>query len=176
MIHNSSVNFKLIHFLLWIKEPIKVRISSAQVEIHQILAKVFLQILHQSSVSWDINTLYVFYTEILYPFNKRSLQSTNLVKFHVSSRKSEILHFDPNHIRCQLKKYRRVISHDTNEWGIWWIFALPIKSLKISFRWALFVQSIQSLSYKNIDQLSFMVRNSDANGSKNSMRNWVNVH
>ena len=39
MKHNSSVNFKLIHFLLWKKNPIKVPIltlSSALVKIYQI--------------------------------------------------------------------------------------------------------------------------------------------
>ena len=34
--------------------------------------------------------------------------------------------------------------------------------LKISFRWALFVQSIEGLSYKNAEELSFMTLNSDA--------------
>ena len=64
-----------------------------------------------------------------------------------------------------------------------WIFTQALKSLKISFRWALFVQSIQGLSYKNTEELSFMTLNSDANfnkprpcGSKNDMRNWVNFH
>ena len=33
---------------------------------------------------------------------------------------------------------------------------------KISFRWALFVQSIQGLSYENIEELSFRTLNSDA--------------
>ena len=28
-------------------------------------------------------------------------------------------------------------------WGIWWILIEPLKCLKISFQWALFVQSIQ---------------------------------
>ena len=32
----------------------------------------------------------------------------------------------------------------------------PIISLKISFQWALFVQSKQDLSYKNAEELSFM--------------------
>ena len=156
MTHNSSVNFKLTHFLLWTKgshqstnfwdfqvlrwkfaiflmlfskphvsfssnfaslfstmkdkssllfwsnvihfgekEPIKVeilRISSAQVKIHQILLifettyQFFLQILHHSSVSWDITPLY------------------------------SIL----------------VVSNMT--WGIWQVFTQPLKSLKISFR------------------------------------------
>ena len=42
------------------------------------------------------------------------------------------------------------------------LVAQPLKSLKISFRWALFVQSIQGLSYKNREELSFMALSSDA--------------
>ena len=41
-------------------------------------------------------------------------------------------------------------------------FTQPLKSLKTSFRWALFVQSIQGLSYKNTEELSYMTLNSDA--------------
>ena len=47
-------------------------------------------------------------------------------------------------------------------WGIWWIFTQPLKSLKNSFPWALFVQSIRGLSYKNREKLSFMTLKSDA--------------
>ena len=38
----------------------------------------------------------------------------------------------------------------------------PLKSLNISFQWALFVRSIQGLSYKNAEELPFMALNSDA--------------
>ena len=43
---------------------------------------------------------------------------------------------------------------------------LKISSLKISFWWALFVQSIQGLSYKNTEELSFMTLSSDAKFAK----------
>ena len=36
------------------------------------------------------------------------------------------------------------------------------QSLKISFQWALFIQRIQGLTYKNTEELSFMTLNSDA--------------
>ena len=41
----------------------------------------------------------------------------NLVNFHVSSRKSENLmgSFCQKHIKIQMKKYRKVMSHDTEE-------------------------------------------------------------
>ena len=70
--------------------------------------------------------LYTFLAEILYTLDKVAYQSTNLVKLHVSRRKSEILVFDgfllskwyqvktkKGQKKYQLKKYRRVISHDT---------------------------------------------------------------
>ena len=43
----------------------------------------------------------------------------NLVNFHASSRKSKICtlirSFCPKHIKIQMKKHRRVMSHDTEE-------------------------------------------------------------
>ena len=49
---------------------------------------------------------------------KGAYETTNLVKFCMSSRNPEILHFAgsfcPNHIQFQPEKYRRV-SHDTEE-------------------------------------------------------------
>ena len=53
-----------------------------------------LQILHQSSVSWDITPLHFLSWKILHTFGKRSHESKNLVKFHVSSWMFEMLHFD----------------------------------------------------------------------------------
>ena len=46
----------------------------------------------------------------------------NLVNFNASSGKSENFHFDVLlfiiiYMKFQLKKYRRVISHDTEEWS-----------------------------------------------------------
>ena len=104
------------------------------------------------------------------------------MKFHVSSQKIEILHFDgfllsKSHkvsaknvqksylswcwrLTQILKKSWHVVSNMT--WGIWWIFTQSLKSPKISLRWAIFVQSIWGLSYKNREELSFMTLNSDA--------------
>ena len=55
---------------------------------------IFLQILHRSSVSWGITSLYVFYLKFHILSTKGAYQSTNLVKFHLSSQKSKILHFN----------------------------------------------------------------------------------
>ena len=51
--------------------------------------------MHQSSGSWDIITLYILFYLKSYIFSTKGVnESTNLVKLNVSSRKSEILHFD----------------------------------------------------------------------------------
>ena len=76
MTHNSSVNFKLILFLIWMKGPIKVPIlrrSSALMKIYHIPIAIFqttsrflFHILHHSSVSWKITSLYFFRSKIIY--------------------------------------------------------------------------------------------------------------
>ena len=101
------------------KEPIKVeilKILSVQVKIPQILvifetinqffsnfASLFSAMRNKSSI--------IFYVKFYILLKKRVYQSTNLVKFHVSSQKSNILHFDGfllsyriNCINFQLKK------------------------------------------------------------------------
>ena len=127
----------------------------------------------------------------------------DLINFHASSRKSENLHFDwillskaykdldekiqTNYVSWHwrliqnLKKKWLVVSNMT--WGIWWIFNQPLKSLKTSHQWGIFVQSIWGLSLKNTEELSFITLNSDAKlnkpwpcGFKSGMRNWVNFH
>ena len=70
MTHNSTVNFKLIHFLLWTKGSHQssnfdtfncsgenLPNSSCHLPNHK---SVFHQILHHSSVSWKITCLYFF--------------------------------------------------------------------------------------------------------------------
>ena len=52
-------------------------------------------------------------------------------------------------------------------------FTQPLRSTKVSLRWAIFVQSISGLSYKNTEKLSFMTLNIDC-GFKNGIINWVN--
>ena len=80
MIHNSSVNFKLIYFLLWIKGSYQspsfktlecsgknLPNSSCHFPNHE---SVFLQILHHSSVPWKITPLYFFRLNFIY-FERR---------------------------------------------------------------------------------------------------------
>ena len=101
---NSSVLFrsKIIYFAQ--KGPIKEQIleifecsDQNSPNFYQFWNNklVFLQILHQSSVSWDITPLYFFLAEIVYTFNKRTLSKCKFGESHLSRQNfSEILHFD----------------------------------------------------------------------------------
>ena len=82
-------------------------------------------------------------------------------------------------VKQSLKKNWLVVSNIM--WGIWWIFTQPLQSLKISFRWALFVQSIQGLNYKNLEVIFHETEQWCKivvwpRGFKNGMRIWVNFH
>ena len=98
MTQNSSVNFKLIHFLLWIKryhlnpnfETFKCSgenfpYSSSHFPNQK---SVFLQILHHSSVSWKVTSLYFFKSNVIYfaqkePIKKEILRiSSAQIKIH----------------------------------------------------------------------------------------------
>ena len=76
MTHISSVNFKVIHFLLWAKGSYQIsnfdtfecsgknlQTSSCYFPSNK---SVFLQILHHSSLSWKINPLYFFSSNNIY--------------------------------------------------------------------------------------------------------------
>ena len=74
--HNSSVNFSLMHFLLCAKGSNQRPILTLPSVMMKICAKVlmsfpnhkpvFLQILHDSSVSWKITHLYFFSSKVIY--------------------------------------------------------------------------------------------------------------
>ena len=91
---------KVIYFAQ--KEPIKLQKFLTFYCLHQNSPNfchfwnkrsVFLQILHHSSVSWDITPLYFFSWYFIYFLTKGAYQSTKLVKFHQNDRKFEILKF-----------------------------------------------------------------------------------
>ena len=65
--HNSPVNLKLIHFLLWIKGPNKSpNLETFFCSVHFPDHKtVFLQVLHHSLVSWNITSLYFFNSNVI---------------------------------------------------------------------------------------------------------------
>ena len=77
MTHNSTVKFKLIHFLLWIKGSHQspdfetLPNSSYHFPDHK---SVFLQILHHSSVSWKITPLYFFRSNVIYFAQKEPIK------------------------------------------------------------------------------------------------------
>ena len=82
--HSSSVNFKLIHFLLWIKRShqspnfqtfgcsgINLLNSSCHFPNHK---TIFPQTLHHSLVSWKTTPLYSFSSNIIYFFKRSPLK------------------------------------------------------------------------------------------------------
>ena len=135
MTQKSSADFKLIHFLLWIKvwhqSPNFVTFkcscenlphSSCDFSNYK---SVFLQILHHSSMSWDITSLYLFSWNFIYFQKKEPIKVQIWCNFMwgVESLKFCTLmgSFCQNHIKSQLKNYRRVIFHDTEQWCKVWI-------------------------------------------------------
>ena len=81
---------------------------------------VFLQTLHHSSVSSDVTPLQFFSCNFICFQQKEPIKLKIWWNFTwaVESLKfcTLIDSFGKNHIKFQLKKYRRVISHDTEEW------------------------------------------------------------
>ena len=84
-------------------------ILKKQIGFSSNFASIFSIMRHNSSL--------LFLAEIVYTFHKRSLSKYKFGEIHLSSQNfSEIFHFDKNHLKFQLKKHRRVISHDTEGW------------------------------------------------------------
>ena len=93
--------------------------GSAQVKIHQILVILKQQISFYSNFTSLFSVMrhsssILFYLKLFILSTKGAYQSTNFVKFYVSSRRSGILHFDgfllSKSYKFQLKRYRRVIQ------------------------------------------------------------------
>ena len=81
---------------------------------------VFLQILHRSSVSWNITPPYFLSWNFIYFQQKQPIKVHIWWNFTWAVKTLKLctfmVYFCKNHIKFQLKKYRRVISHDTEEW------------------------------------------------------------
>ena len=80
--------------------------------------KILDEKLQKSCLSWHLSDA-KFEGKLAHGFKN---YMTNLLNFNASSGKSENLHFDVLllsivYIKFQLKKCRRVISHDTEEWS-----------------------------------------------------------
>ena len=100
MTHNSSVNFKLIMFLLWIKESHQ----SPHFDTSKCFGKnlpyssfhfpnrksVFLQILHHSSVSWRITPRYFFRSNIKYFAQQKPMKVNIFETFECSDQNQQI--------------------------------------------------------------------------------------
>ena len=138
ILHDSSVSWKIsrLHFFrsnfiyfAW-KRPFKVHIFetlSARIKIHQILVvfettnRFFFKFCITLSVSWDITPLYFFSWNFTYFQQKEPIKVqiwwnfTWAVKIFLKFC-TLMGSFCKNHIKFQLKKYRRVISHDIEEW------------------------------------------------------------
>ena len=87
MIHNSSVNFKIIRFLLWTEAShpssnFDTFKCSGEIIFsnHQ---SVFLQNLHNSSVSWKITSLYFFSSSNIYFSHKEPIKTKDFLDFRV---------------------------------------------------------------------------------------------
>ena len=124
--HNSPINFKFIHFLLWIKRSHQssnfktfgcsgenLPNSSCDFPNHK---SVFFQTLHHSPVSKKLTPLYFFRSNVIYFARKIPIKVQIFEKFFAKFC-TLMGSFCPNHIKFQLRKYRRVISHDTEDWS-----------------------------------------------------------
>ena len=94
MTHNSSVNFKLIHFLLWTKgshqspnfdtfECSGENMPNSSCHFSNKKSNP-LQILYHSSVSWKITPLYFFSSNNIYFAQKEPIKGKNFETFKCS--------------------------------------------------------------------------------------------
>ena len=126
---NSSVLFLVKCYILCTKgtnHSANFGDLSARIKIHQILVIFettnwfFFKFCITLSVSWDITPLYFFSWNFRYFQQKEPIKVQIWWNFMwtVESLKfwTFMSSFCPNYIKFQLKKYRRVISYDTEEW------------------------------------------------------------
>ena len=120
---------------------------------------VFLQILHHSSLSWDITSFYFFSWNCMYFQQKEHIKvqirwnfkwAIKSVKFctlmgsscpnnKVSAKKVQKSYLSWHwRVMQSLKQNWLLVSNMT--WGIRWVFTKPLKSLEILPRWARFSQ------------------------------------
>ena len=129
---------------------------------------VFLQMLHQSSGSWDIIPQYFFSWNFIYFKEPIKVQIWWNFTWAVESLKFCTLmgSFCPNHVQFQLKKYRRVISHDTEQWcKIWINLDLAVSKLAWGIGWT-FIKALKNLKictlmgsfcpYRNVSARKFL--------------------
>ena len=104
-----------------------LRILSAQQKIHHTFVifektnQFFLKFcITHSSISWDINPLYFFGWNFIHCQQNEHVKVQIWWNFMWAVKSltfwTLIVCFCPNHINFRLKKYRRVICHETEEW------------------------------------------------------------
>ena len=119
ILHQSLVSWKIL-FTEETKSTF-LRNLSAWIKIHQILDsfettnQFFFKFLHQSSVPWDTTPLYFLIWNFIY-FTQKSLSRYIFGEIESLKFRTLMCSFCQNNIKFQPKKYRRVISHDTEEW------------------------------------------------------------
>ena len=121
--HNSSENFKLIHFLVWIKgfhqncsfETFKCSGENLPYSSYHFpeYKSFFLQILHHSSVSWEITPLYLFRLNVVYKI-KRTNQNKHFENFKCSGQNS------PNscYIWNNKSLFLQILHHSSASWDV----------------------------------------------------------
>ena len=95
MTHNSSANYKLLHFLLWIRRsyqsPNFETFECSGKNLPNSLCftfKMFLQISHHSLMSWNITSLYFFGSNIIYFVRKEPIKVQTFETFEGLSQNS----------------------------------------------------------------------------------------
>ena len=152
MTHNSPVNFKLIHFLLWIKgshqspnfktfECSGENLPNSSCYFWKLMS-VFLQILHQYSVPSNITPLYFFSSNIIYFGQKQPIKVQIFEIFECSGENlpNSSCHF-PNHKSVFLQ-----ILHDSSvSWKITPLYFFRSKIIYFAWNGAIKVQILETL-------------------------------
>ena len=151
----------------------------------------FLQSLHNSSVLWDITSLYFFSWNFIYSQQKQPIkvQIWSYFTWAVKSLKFRTLVgstlISLMTLKSDAKFQEKLTSGFKYGWGIWLLSPQPLNSPKISLQRAIFVQSIWGLNLKKYREVIFhdteqwrkIWINPDLVASKMTWRiGWVNFH
>ena len=200
--HKSCVNFKLIHFLLWIKGFHQ----SPSLEIFQCSGEnlpnssshfpndksVFRQILHDSSVSWKITPLYFLRLKVIYFSRKGPIKVHIFETFEYSDQNP------PNSCHFWINKslFPQILHYSSVSWDItpvyifsWnFIYFQQKEPIKVQIWWKLTwaVKSLKSCTLLDSfcpNYIKFQLFQSDAKfegkvtlGSKNNMKSLLNFN
>ena len=125
MTYNSSVNFMLIHFLLWAKEchqsPNFDTFHCSGENLPNSLCIfpnhkwVFFQLLHHSSMSWKITSLYFFSSNNRYFAQKEPITVKRFETFKCSG---ENLPYYSCHLPNHKSVFLQILYHSSMSWKI----------------------------------------------------------